>query len=528
MEIGRVICDNETPNHIKLKFQLKMGNDVRAGQFVLVGGEKLFLGQVTRPATFNPAFSDPRLIQFHERGGPDIEILYPEQEWTTAEALIIGEVKEEGLDMTGSHPRPGDNVSIADKQTLDKIFKTGKDILLGQLYSHEAVNIQFDKETLFDHVLIAGKTGSGKTYSGAVIIEDAVEAGLPVVAIDPHGELGKLSVPNDVNIDLKRLLEMGLEPRGYNTAEYAPPDYASEKIIPFTITAGELSYSDIMSIVGLPGDIQQMILLRTMEMLRRRRGSTYDLAALTAEVEKYGKTIKKQSSSETTSLRLQSLSNYGILGRGMRPQDLVKPNAVTVLTLPGVDDFMQQISVSILSRKLLRAREVNEVPPFFLYIEEAYLYAPAGENPPSKDALIKLVRQGRKFGIGVGISTQQPSNVDTKIVAQCHLKIILRLDASADLNYVTPWLGPEARNYTNMLPSFPDGRAIVTSKDLKRPVIVSIRPRKSKHGGGTGMLIHPTSTTHADAGAELPENSSSNVDGLNKWFEFKRGKNDSI
>jgi hypothetical protein len=489
MEIGRVICDKTTPNHLEFKFQLKIGIEVQAGQFVIVNGSKRFLGQVVKPYTFNPAFSDPRLIQFHERGGPDIKVLYPEQEWTTAHALIIGEINQYGLDITGSHPHPGDPVSIADKITLNDLFVMGDHIVLGQIYAHEDTLLKFDKDVLFDHVLIAGKTGSGKTYTGAVLIESALEAGLPVVAIDPHGELGQMSVPNDVQIELEKLSQIGLEPRGYNTVLYAPPDYATDDIRPFTITAGELSFSDIMATVGLPGDIQQMILLRSMGRLRGRYGSNYDLDQLTDEVERYGRTIRKESSAETTSLRLQSLRDYGILGRGIRPQDLVKANTVTILTLPGVDDFMQQIAVSILARKLLRAREVGEILPFFLYVEEAYLYAPNTENPPSKDALIKLVRQGRKFGIGVGISTQQPSNVDSKIIAQCHLKIILRLDASADLNYVTPWLGPEARYYTSMLPSFPDGRAIVASKDLKRPVIVNIRSRKSKHGGRTAAVI---------------------------------------
>jgi hypothetical protein len=416
-------------------------------------------------------------------------VLYPEEEWTTADALIIGEIGPNGLDITGSHPRPGDMVALADQTILRDIFEMGTDIVLGRLNGHPDTLLQLNKDVLYDHVLITGKTDSGKTYTGAVIMESAVEAGLPVIAIDPHGELGQMSMPNDVDVEVEKLKEAGLQPRGYNTVQYAPPDFAKGDIKPFTITAGELSFSDIMAIVGLPGDIQQMILLRTMELLRRRMGSNYDLNQLTNEIERYGKAISKESSADTTSLRLQSLSDYGILGRGIKPQDLVKPNTITVLTLPGVDDFMQQIVVSILARKLLRAREVGEIPPFFLYVEEAYLYAPNTENPPSKDALIKLVRQGRKFGIGVGVSTQQPSNVDGKIIAQCHLKIILRLDASSDLNYITPWLGPESRYYTGMLPSFPNGRAIVTSKDLKRPVIVDIRARKSKHGGRTGAAV---------------------------------------
>lgn len=489
MEIGRVISDSTTPNHIEIKFQMNMGSEVRAGQFIVVTGRRRFLGQVTRPSTFNPAFSDPRLVQFHERGGPDIKYLYPEQEWTIANALIIGEIKGDSLDMIGSHPRPGDNVNLADKETLVKVFKMGNDIMLGQINGHEEVSLQFGKDELFYHVLITGMTSSGKTYTGAVLIEDAIEAGLPVVVIDPHAELGKMSESNDVKSEVDKLARLGLSPKGYVTNEYTPPDYACGNVKPFTITAGELSFSDIMAIVILPGEIQQMILLRSIENLRRRYGSNYSLIQLIGEIKRYGEEIKQKRSAETTNLRLKSLQNYGILGRGMKPEAIVKPNTVTILSLPGVDDYMQQIVVSILARKLLRAREMGYIPQFFMYVEEAYLYAPRAEAPPSKNALIKLVEQGRKFGIGVGISTQQPSNVTSKIISQCHLKVVLRLDTSSDLNYITPWLGPETKYYTNMLPSFPDGRAIVKAKGLRRPVIVNIRPRRSKHGGRTGMVV---------------------------------------
>src|SRR2546429_6416475 len=85
--LGRVISDEDSPNHIRLRFQLRINNDVEAGQFVTINGNRQFLCQITKPWTFNPAFADPRLIQFHERGGPDVKTLYPHEEWTTAEAL---------------------------------------------------------------------------------------------------------------------------------------------------------------------------------------------------------------------------------------------------------------------------------------------------------------------------------------------------------------------------------------------------------------------------------------------------------
>jgi len=495
-----------------------MDSDVKAGQFIVVNGSRQFLGQVTRPSTFNPAFSDPRLIQFHENGGPDVQALYPEQEWTIAQALIVGEIEADRLDITGSHPKPGDMVSLADNETLTKVFNMGNHIILGQVYGHEGVRLQFDKDVLSYHTLITGMTSSGKTYAGAVLIEDAIEAGLPVVVIDPHGEFGPLIEPNNVKPEIDKLSLLGLSPRGYETQEFGPPDYASGSIKPFTITAGELSFSDIMAIVPLPGDIQQMILLKSMENLRARHGSNYDLAQLKNEIERYGKEIKQEKSAETTSLRLQSLQNYGLLGKGMRAEDIVKPETVTILTLPGVDDYMQQIVVAILARKLLGTRQTGQIPPLFLYVEEAYLYAPSSEDPPSKSALIRLVEQGRKFGIGVGISTQQPSNVTSKIIAQCHLKIVLRLDTSSDLNYIVPWLGPETSYYTDMLPSFPDGRAIVKSKGLRRPVIVDIRARKSKHGGRTGMVTR--SKTAPTTNMSTNEQSNKDESHMDKsWWE---------
>ena len=64
------------------------------------------------------------------------------------------------------------------------------------------------------HVVVAGQTGSGKSYTCAVMVEELLERGVPVVVIDPHGEYLTLSAPNDSPSELAELRRLGLEPRG--------------------------------------------------------------------------------------------------------------------------------------------------------------------------------------------------------------------------------------------------------------------------------------------------------------------------
>ena len=72
--------------------------------------------------------------------------------------------------------------------------------------------------------------------------------------------------------------------------------------------------------------------------------------------------------------------------------------------------------------------------PLLLVCEEAHRYAPVDEGKfvPTRQALGRIAKEGRKYGISLGLVTQRPSELDATILSQCSTAIALRLSSDKD------------------------------------------------------------------------------------------------
>jgi len=147
---------------------------------------------------------------------------------------------------------------------------------------------------------------------------------------------------------------------------------------------------------------------------------------------------------------------------------------------------IQAITVAVIARKLLDARIDGIIPKFLFYVEEAHKFVPSDGSVSSKSPLITFAKECRKFGAGICISTQQPGDLADPIVSETHTKIFLQLDSQKDFSYLRSTVTDHWKPLIEMVPFFPIGRAILRAKTIRFPLIINIRPRKSKHGGTTG------------------------------------------
>ncbi len=142
-----------------------------------------------------------------------------------ASASVIGARDAQGLLRSPKTPfSPG-----------DKIFKAEEDIIIDTLGLSEGgaylgfldgtdIPVTVDRNKLIQkHCSILAMTGSGKSYTAAVIMEEMMERDVPLLIIDPHGEYATLKEPND-DADIDKLAEkFGIEPCGYrNVVIYTP------------------------------------------------------------------------------------------------------------------------------------------------------------------------------------------------------------------------------------------------------------------------------------------------------------------
>ncbi|WP_243678310.1 ATP-binding protein [Vulcanisaeta distributa] len=127
--------------------------------------------------------------------------------------------------------------------------------------------------------------------------------------------------------------------------------------------------------------------------------------------------------------------------------------------------------------------------PIFIVVEEAHNYAPSVGSSLSTSTLIKIAREGRKFGVGLCIISQRPSKVHPPdVLSQCLTQVFKRIINPVDLRYVrnvVEFISDEDLWEVRVLN---EDDALVTGLAVPMPLPVKVRDRLTEHGGVTPTL----------------------------------------
>lgn len=164
---------------------------------------------------------------------------------------------------------------------------------------------------------------------------------------------------------------------------------------------------------------------------------------------------------------------------------------VTVIDLSGVPFDVLSITVSLISRilfeygyyyKKLRImesgneNEINNVPLLLVY-EEAHKYAPnneAAKYRASREAIERIAKEGRKYGITLLLASQRPSEISETIFSQCNNFLAMRLTNPTDQNYVKRLLPDTMGNLIDMMPTLKVGESLLIGDAVVLPSVVQI------------------------------------------------------
>lgn len=182
------------------------------------------------------------------------------------------------------------------------------------------------------------------------------------------------------------------------------------------------------------------------------------------------------SKSVTFKETLQALISYG--------KD--KSN-ITILDVSGVPFEVLSICVSLISRlifefgyhskKSKRKTNENQDIPILIVYEEAHKYAPKSDLSKyrtSKEAIERIAKEGRKYGVTLLLASQRPSEISETIFSQCNTFISMRLTNPDDQNYIKRLLPDTVGDITNLLPSLKEGEALIMGDSISIPSIVKI------------------------------------------------------
>lgn len=159
---------------------------------------------------------------------------------------------------------------------------------------------------------------------------------------------------------------------------------------------------------------------------------------------------------------------------------------ITILDLSGVPIGILNTIIGVLLRiiydGLFWARNLSQggkERPLLLLMEEAHNYL--GTEGSALSIVQKIVKEGRKYGIGSMIVSQRPSEINSTILSQCGTFIALRLSNSTDRGHITGAVSDNLEGLTSMLPILKTGEAIILGEAVKLPMRTIIKaPPKDK------------------------------------------------
>jgi energy-coupling factor transporter ATP-binding protein EcfA2 len=171
---------------------------------------------------------------------------------------------------------------------------------------------------------------------------------------------------------------------------------------------------------------------------------------------------------------------------------------VTILDLSGVPPDILLTIIGALLRILYEAlfwsRKLSQGGrhrPLLLVMEEAHLYLNNDSNGIASKIVQRVVKEGRKYGIGAMIVSQRPSEINTTILSQCGTFFALRLNNTVDRGHITSAVSDNLEGLTGMLPILRTGEAIVLGESVKLPMRTLIQaPPKNRRPDSQDPIVY--------------------------------------
>lgn len=174
--------------------------------------------------------------------------------------------------------------------------------------------------------------------------------------------------------------------------------------------------------------------------------------------------------------------------------DQASNGPITIVDLSLVPSEVIHIVVAVLARMVFEAvqryrRARGQVLPTVLVLEEAHTFVhrdlSAEGAPPAGRACARtferIAREGRKFGLGLVLASQRPSEMSATVLSQCNTFLLHRIVNDRDQDLVRRLVPDALGDLLRELPSLPSGRAILLGWGAPAPVLVEVRELPDAH-----------------------------------------------
>jgi DNA helicase HerA-like ATPase len=416
-------------------------------------------------------------------------------------------------------PALGDPVDYATREELACVYiqPDSATIEIGTLFQDGTVPARLLIDELFGkHFLVVGTTGSGKSCAVTTILQRVLvdHHSAHIVVLDVHNEYadafgdkaerihpGNLRLPFWL-LNFRELCAALTSPDVHHDAEV--------QILSDAILASRRRNAAGRG--GAPIELSSVKKgISKSDAITVDTPTPFQLADVTAYLnDQLGKLERVQATLPYMRLknRIEALAadpRYGFMFRSMTVDDTmgdvlgrifripVQGKPVTVIDLAAVPEEILNVVISLISRLAFDLALWSEGKlPMLLVCEEAHRYAPASDSStfmPTREALARIAKEGRKYGISLGLVTQRPSELDTTIISQCSTVIAMRLSTERDQDVMRANIHDGSLDLLDYLPLLGDREAIVLGQGVPMPVRVRFHelgqadvPKNRNHG----------------------------------------------
>lgn len=423
------------------------------------------------------------------------------------------------------------NEDLSNFMSVLSVNAEGKDnsLKIGNYTLNKEAIAYLDGNKLFQkHAVIVGSTGSGKSCTVATLIE----------------EIAKLQSSNAVVFDIHGEYEpiIGENIKHYKIA--GPSDNVEDEFIylPYWL----LTYEEMTSMMIDRSDNnapnQAMIFSRTVLECKREFLNNiqktdiaeditidspipYDINALLRELNRINDemvpgskkdSLRKGDFNGTLSRFIQRLENkvmdkrlnflfssdesllnydymFELCSKLMLPAS--NNGGVKIIDFSEVPSDVLPLVVSLVARLIFSVQQWTDrekINPIAIFCDEAHLYIPQntkqGMETQSLTNFERIAKEGRKYGIGLVVITQRPSEVDRTVLSQSSNFIAMRLTNADDQNVIKKLLPDSLGNFGELLPILDVGEALVVGDASLLPSRINInRPNPEPNSATIGF-----------------------------------------
>ncbi len=389
------------------------------------------------------------------------------------------------------YPIPGAMVYPATTEDLRQIYSSdGRSaIQVGTVYPTSDIRAGIYIDALLGkHFALLGSTGTGKSTSAALLLHRICQAAPQghIVMIDPHGEYSAAFRTTGTIFDVSNLQMpywlLNFEEHCEVLLKSSGDDLQQDKDILAKCLLAARSKNRLAQQMGkITVDSPIPYLLSDLTNMLQDEMGKLDKATTTAPYMRIKTKIEELKADPRYQFMFSGMlvadTMAQFIGQVFRMPGNGKP--ISIIDVSGVPSDITSTVVAVLSRMVFDFAiwgRNEKTRPILLVCEEAHRYVPNERNADGSSVgriLSRIAKEGRKYGISLGLITQRPSDLAEGVLSQCGTIISMRLNNDRDQAFVKAAMPEGARGFLDSIPALRNRECIICGEGVSIPIRVS-------------------------------------------------------